>query len=139
MSKFKKGDRVKVISGHHIGVVGTIAEDSIAPHITADEGYTFCKHENALQLIQENTMKYEQGDVLIEGGCEHKILAVCGELYFLSCPNNFKQSRVSYTQEELDYRGFKLKTPESDTIEVNGKKYNKDAVIERLKELEEVA
>ncbi len=72
MSKFKKGDRVRVLPQgtltEHIGLVGTILEDSANAFVEFDEpvaeghsacfmgkeGYCFAYHEIQLELVEED-------------------------------------------------------------------------------------
>lgn len=81
-------------------------------------------------------MKYKQGDILVnKDGDKIKVLGVCGEVYLTSFPHNHNLSGDLYTQYELDRRGYKK---QEDTVEFEGKKYDREALISRLKELEEV-
>jgi len=65
---------------------------------------------------------YKQGDVIVCNGFERKILGVCGEVYFLSKPNNFKLVSFSpnspKTLHEMNEGGYKLKTEETETEEL---------------------
>lgn len=56
--------------------------------------------------------KYKQGDILkSKAGKKQKILGVCGEVYFLSSDGNFDQSKIGYTERELDSFGYTLSQP----------------------------
>lgn len=90
-------------------------------------------------MYQAPKMKYKQGDILVNrnGSGAKKILAVVGEAYLLSSFRYHDEAGSMYTQHELDEMGYKLKTPDPEIIEVNGKKYNKADVEKRLAELEE--
>lgn len=148
MSKFKRGDKAKLLVDRYGVKAGTIVtittRDSRHPWFDGKavgaEYNECCITEKELQLIQENTMKYKQGDVLVDKDrFRKKVLGVCGEVYLMSNTDDFNVYDSGWTEKELDDEGFKLKTPESETIEINGKKYDRAAVTERLEELDEVA
>lgn len=89
-------------------------------------------------------MKYKQGDILVSrDGYYCRVLAVVGELYFLSYMQRSLASAIEcksaynwvITQRGVDKDGYKLAEVPSETVEILGKKYNKDEVEKRLKEL----
>ena len=98
---------------------------------------------------EQGIMKYKVGDILRDNSCVRqyiKILGVCGEAYMASdTGTTFNSGRLMqgggiYTESELDELSYELYTPEPEieTIEIDGKKYNKSEVSERLKELKEI-
>ena len=58
----------------------------------------------------------QEGDVVLsKNGGERKALGVCGEVYFLSCLNDFKiASGDCFTLEEIKKEGYTLKQEEED-------------------------
>lgn len=61
-----------------------------------------------------NDAKYKQGDILVygDGDDERKILGICGEVYHVSCVNDFTEADDYHlTKKELDDMGYKLKSP----------------------------
>ncbi|MHC1728050.1 MAG: hypothetical protein AB9866_18950 [Syntrophobacteraceae bacterium] len=149
--EFKVGDRVKLISerydddiynplwgGSQGKVTGKVERIRPDGHIRVewDNGIGNSYLPEDLELI--NTWK--QGDILINGdGKERKVLAVLGEICFTSKENNFSRATCgNYTQKELEDAGWKLKTPEDEFVEIVGKKYDRKAVEERLKELDPI-
>lgn len=56
-------------------------------------------------------MKYKKGDRLAnEKGYEREVLEVCGCMYFLSSPEDFKKSACVYTEYDVDNMGYTLKS-----------------------------
>lgn len=112
-----------------------------------DEGYKILTLEQFKK--EQNIMKYKVGDILRDNSyCKQyiKILDICGEAYIASgigttLDNSYLMKGGDiYTESELDELSYELYTPEPEieTIEIDGKKYNKSEVSERLKELKEI-
>jgi len=155
MSKFKVGNRVKGVNGDIDGCEGIITEVKTDRYIIRLEKVgnrewqwvgewqvgneinrpTFW--EDCLELIEENNMKYKQGDVLVDtDGSEKKILGVCGEVYFIGWDDNFDYSNGPYTQKELDNRGYTLKT-EPEITELTVAEIEKKLGVKNLKVVKE--
>lgn len=61
------------------------------------------------EILMDNEWKV--GDVLVsEDLGEKKILGICGDVFFMSGRNNFKNYYSGYTKTELEGNGYKLKT-----------------------------
>lgn len=81
----------------------------------------------------------EVGDIIVfKNGGKTKVLAVVGDVFLTSLFSNFESSDSWYTFSEAERDGYTIYQEPSEVIEVNGKKYDKTAVEERLKELPEV-
>lgn len=81
----------------------------------------------------------EVGDEVVGGdGNKRRILAICGELVALGYASEHQSFSGWFTQTQLKRIGFTLVTPAPSVTEVNGKKYDTDKLIERLKDLPEV-
>ncbi len=106
---------------------------------TSTKIITLKQLKEKFSMYQAPKMKYKQGDILVnrKGSGAKKILAVVGEAYLLSSFSDHDEAGSMYTQHEFDELGYKLKTPQLEVVEINGKKYNKADVEERLAELEE--
>lgn len=93
-------------------------------------------------IFEPKTMdNLEVGDVLVnnDNRLEYKVQAVSGELIFYSAPNKFNRSESFYHVEEIkSYFTLKNQDPKPETIEINGKKYNKAEFENALKDLKEV-
>ncbi len=112
-------------------------------------GYEIITLQQALKELNMNELETLQvGDLVkTRDGCYRRILIASGEgelrVYGLSGNTNdlaiddLKRHGLTYTAFELKERGFSLYSP-SETIEVDGKKYKKSDVEERLKELKPV-
>lgn len=85
----------------------------------------------------------EQGDYVIDGIWKMKMLGRCGDVYLMSVNNSFDQFGKGYTAEDLKYAGYEICQPEPsqpelikpETLTIEGKTYNKNEVVEKLKEL----
>lgn len=146
MNKFKIGDEVKIVyfsdlsTNHNVGEIGIIfsVHHSYWDYIVTINGKNKCFYEGQLQLIEENTMKYEVGQIITDGVYTRMILGICGKIYLVSRNNSFDGYYNSFTEKELDNNGYHLKD-DPETIEIEGKKYSRTAVTECLKELYELA
>lgn len=85
----------------------------------------------------------KEGDVLVDQDGDWKTVLLANDhIATLSCyfdPTTADKS--IYTWEELEKDGWKIKgapNPETDPIEVNGRTYDRDQLLERIKELEPI-
>lgn len=60
----------------------------------------------------------EVGDVLLSASGERTVLAVCGRLVFYSYADQPNSSSMFLTVEELKDKGFKVKSQESNIVEM---------------------
>lgn len=79
-------------------------------------------------------------DVVVDrDGIERKVLATLGTNYLLGGFDDFDMACDWYTQVELKSRyTIKGKSDEVETIEIAGRKYDKQEVEKRLRDLEEI-
>lgn len=130
MAKFKKGDRVRIMTdsltylGVPKGCLGVVDQsDSTIPWVLWDEsdGHgrwdesdgapRWCTGEGNLELIG-GTMNV--GDILVdEDGDKKKVIAYLNqgvEVYLMSTTNDFEEVNTWYTTAELKKRGWKLQS-----------------------------
>ena len=81
-----------------------------------------------------------EGDIITDGHGERMVLGVYGKVYFMSKKNNFDYADENFTAKELEDYEYELKEsdPDSEFIEINGKRYKKEDVEDRVKELKEL-
>lgn len=77
-----------------------------------------------------------------EDGNRRKVLERLGDLVFLSYPSYMSNweatSGRNFHIESLKRMGYKIITPPEEVVEVLGKRYKREAVEEKLKELPEI-
>ncbi|HJP81422.1 MAG TPA: hypothetical protein VJ841_03460 [Candidatus Saccharimonadales bacterium] len=148
MSKFKVGDKVKVIASTWgpnsrtramIGSVYVIKEinDGICAIGTPDFAYWF--NPSDLRPFKKTLKDVEAGDVVLnEHGNEFRVVEALNNV-FAYVTTVVDHGGIAWMEfSEAEEYGWKLKDAEPETIEINGKKYNKEDVVERLAELEEL-
>lgn len=118
-------------------------------------GCNGCYTDKHLIPLTKTLDDLQKGDVIFVGNSYYrKVLARLEDIVFLSLLFDKKSKKQdeyktgAYTNiKELKEDGFTLVDPETlepikedsiESIEIEGKKYNKEAVVERLKELKEV-
>ena len=103
--------------------------------------YLHLEELEPLEKTLDDISTLEVGDRLIdEAGEESAILGICGKVVFLSAKSDFDRFSDGYTMPELKNIGFRLATPTPSTpelLEIDGRRYVKAEVIERLKDLPE--
>lgn len=85
----------------------------------------------------------KEGDVLVDQDGDWKTVLLANDhIATLSCYfDPTTADKLIYTWEELEKDGWKIKgapNPETDPIEVNGRTYDRDQLLERIKELEPI-
>lgn len=158
-NKFKVGDKVKVRKGlvadeyyGHVRCSGPMArmggEVLTINHVTSRyydvDKYAFCWSDEMLEPAEKTLDDLCVGDFITSymGGSDItvKILASLDGCYLISYAENHDAATSWYTAAELDrigYRPVKPGTPES-TIEIDGKKYKKADIEEKIKDLEPI-
>jgi len=93
-----------------------------------------------LKLKNKTLDDLEEGDIITDGHGERMVLGVYGKVYFMSKKNNFDYADENFTAKELEDYEYELKEsdPDSEFIEINGKRYKKEDVEDRVKELKEL-
>lgn len=141
--KYKLNDEVAVISQgdprmNQKGVITRMYNNSCPYLVKFPDGKDsyFKEHQLALANTFDGLVK---GDVVVDRyGDERTVLARLEDLVFLSLNGNYPHSGTSYHIQELQDNRYTLKTPaatDTETIEINGKKYNKAEVDECLEAL----
>jgi hypothetical protein len=94
---------------------------------------------NLTDLKLANVNPYSYGDILVHNSYSRgvKVLGVLDDVVFLSSRSDHEYSDGVFHYKELEGK-YTLETPEPESIEINGKKYKREDVDERLKELKEV-
>jgi len=100
-----------------------------------------CTNEEHWEKIPKSIRDVVVGDTVADSyGNKAKVLAVMAvmaEIFAFAWDT--EPSLVHWrTFDYVEKEGWTIYQEPSDTIEVNGKKYDKDAVVERLKELPEI-
>jgi len=108
------------------------------------EGYKITPLKEALTLLNMDKTKICKenlvaGKTLIDHGNGEKslVLEVGETSYLKSLSHDHARTNEWYTYTTSEGRGWKIYLPD-ETIEINGKKYKREEVNERLKELKEV-
>lgn len=134
----KDGHGLFVINGKDAKITGNVNNDCFDP--------TFLVNKKSIQVLRramekdvvckENLVAGET--VIIDNTNGESLVLEVGETSFLrSCWGEFDQASGWYAYVDAQRRGWKIKLP-SDTVEFNGKKYKKEEVEERLKELKAI-
>lgn len=120
--KFKIGDRVKVIYKGDVnyGKIGTITEKGYCYDWRVDfDNYDGLNDENDLELVPKTLDNLEVGDILTtEVGNKRKVLGICGEVVFLSYPNEPEIFKEGLTLKEIKDFAYKLKE-DSEIVELS--------------------
>lgn len=127
--KFKKGQKVKVISDEIESMIGKICEikhvdsDGNIPVYTPDKSNWFFFNESDLEPVPEEKTwdTLQVNDVLIDDrGDEKTVVGVCGRVIFYS--RYYDKDATSYfkTKETLIKDGWKIKqdTPTEEVVEM---------------------
>lgn len=155
MSKFKPGDKVRVVASTFSGaaeeknLIGKVCTVYRAWSPRLDRYYIYHKNnklfnfnESDLELVEKTWDTLEAGDVIEDlHGSTSRVLAVCGEVFLRSMRSDHDSVGGWYTIAEAKKDGWKIQQPttsEPETIEILGKTYRKADVEGRLSELEEV-
>lgn len=156
MSKFKAGDKVKVVastfseSAEEKNLIGKVCTVYRAWSPRLDKYYIYHKDKHKLSNFNESDLEpvektwdtLEVGDVIEDlNGSASRVLAVCGEAFLRSYRSDHDSAGGWYTIAEAKKDGWKIQQPtpsEPETIEILGKTYHKADVEERLSGLEEV-
>jgi len=149
-SRYKVGQKVKVISDS----VGNVRPDIVVEVAETDEkeegwfsdtnGNPFNDRIDELEIVSQpvKTLRdMEIGDIIVDGaGSEFEVLAICGEVFavkYLSVTSNNFVDWNTFKQAEV--YNWKLKGREEiETIEIAGKKYNKQEFEEAIRDLKEI-
>lgn len=116
------------------------AEDAMRQGVKV--GQKNCRWVSSYELI-EPTMKtwesLQSGDKIKGGSCyELEVMGVLGNLVFLDEEKFSTPDMQVYTKDYLKGIGYTIVQDTPETIDIDGKKYNKDAVMERLEELDPI-
>lgn len=116
MKKIKVGDKVRCINGTKYDYVteGKVYKVTEVAHnhiyVMDDEGDRTGYLFEDFEPITKTLDNLEVGDVLVNLlGEEHKILGICGEVYFISCTNQFASYGFSTTIKGIKAMEWKLK------------------------------
>jgi len=134
--RIKVGDKVKVVDvgGGNCGLikVGMIGKVTETDNSGVPYKVFFEETGEDNWLCAQNVVlctEWVQGDILIDdNGNKTKILAVCGEVYFISQTNDHTRTLSFYTKAELDERWKK----EGDIVEEAVEELTMEEVCERL-------
>lgn len=101
-----------------------------------DEGWT----DEMLEPAEKTLYNLEKGDIVSfdNNGEKRKVLAVIDGCYLLSYPSDFTSASTWYTTDDLKYYECTVQQSKIETIEINGKKYNKAEVEEAIKDLQPI-
>ena len=140
--KYKVGDRVRIKKDAIVGLypenrgkVCTIKEIVDNEYCRMEEGGVWFEEE--LELVEKTLDNLEVGDVIEnEYGKRTVLEKVPG--YRMSLSGLPESKGSTFTSEDLKGIGYKPVTKKEDTIEIEGKKYRKEDVIDRVKKLKEV-
>lgn len=153
-NKFKVGDRVKVRKdlkiNHWYGdylfssfMATLVDEVDTVTGICGDGDAYMLNHydigwtEEMLESTEKTLDNLCAGDFVQRSGMTRKVLAAVDGCYLLSNTEEYTVADEWYTASELAKYHFKPIDREN-TIEINGKKYNKADVEEAIKDLEAV-
>jgi hypothetical protein len=153
---FKVGDTVRIVkcsrdSARHLGKVGKIVSLLNSGEygdykVDWNNGMDRCD-ATKVELIKPSRKKpvkrvkkhrtieqVREGDVIVNDHGEEKVLAVCGQLVFMSTSYNFNiyESTLTFTQLKKDGYTIKGETPPP-TIDIEGKAYDVEKVKRLLK------
>lgn len=122
-------DKVSIITGIHNDGDAYLLNDR-------DEGWT----DEMLELAEKTLYNLEKGDIVSfdNNGEKRKVLVVIDGCYLLSYPNSFTSASSWYTVDDLKYYECTVQQSEIETINIDGKKYNKNEVEEAIKDLEPI-
>jgi len=149
-TKFKVGDRVKVLKSDfdlktpYFGIVDSInslGDPEIkglkAFHYDEDYPYFHDLDECEIELYEKTLDNLEVGDEVVDDNGEKMTVVKKVGGYLMSSPNDADdEDSIEWTRAELSMCDYKPVTKE--TIEIEGKKYYKEEVIDRVKKLKEV-
>jgi len=106
--KFKTGDKVRVIntlSEDQENVVDEMVELKGEILTIKRVGTDYYIEGNGCaweEWMLEAVSKFKEGDIITDSNEERKILGVCGEVYFVSCLDEFdRASDLIYTERDL--------------------------------------
>lgn len=102
-----------------------------------DEGWT----DEMLEPAEKTLYNLEKGDIILfenNDDSARKVLAVVDSCYLLSYPTNLTSASTWYTVDDLKYYRCTVKQSKIETINIDGKEYNKNEVEEAIKDLEAV-
>jgi ribosomal protein L21E len=154
MSKYKAGDKVRVISvtstvatTTKIAMIGKICEirdmsGNLYQVYDLDKLDFWHFSESDLQPVKKTLRDMNVGDVVVgENGLDPSVVALVMPNAFIHVYEESNNAELTSLADAEKF-GWKFQTtepePEPETITVNGKKYNAEAVRERLSELEEI-
>jgi hypothetical protein len=123
MSKFKIGQKVKIIGNHYgngeksryqsivgkIGTIKSIDEDGYPYEVVVDGELLNDFLESDLQAITKDWEDLEGGDIIVSDGTEAMILAHSGLLFARSKRGDFKRYWSFCTKEQLIEDGWSIK------------------------------
>lgn len=146
---FKVGDKVRVINAYvidiELGITNGLVSEIV--RITDDDicsdFYLKANPNRRMYLSQLAPLTKSIRDVVVgdtiesKSGDRAKVLAVCGEMIARSWSSSHKSFHSWLTFNSAESNWTIYQEP-SDTIEVNGKKYSKDKLVERISDLETV-
>ena len=64
---------------------------------------------------------WKEGDIIVIGNDNAKVLGVCGEVIFRSCSNDHESANTWDTQKSFEKQGWKLEDDDMIGITVQGK------------------
>ena len=121
--KFEVGDKVRVISTLSEGQENVVyqmvelkGEILTIKRVGTDygiEGNDWAWEEWMLEAVS----KFKEGDIITNSNEERKILGVCGEVYFVSCLDEFdRASDLIYTERDLIKGEYEVATEDSKEV-----------------------
>lgn len=155
VNKFKVGDKVRVrqglVGGRYYSGVYCISDMAnsggdvfmvsvVGANTYKLEGYDWWWNDEMLESVEKTLYNLEKGDIVSfdNNGEKRKVLTAIDSCYLLSYPDNFTSASSWYTADDLKYYECTVQQSEVETIEINGKKYNKADVEEAIKDLKVV-
>jgi hypothetical protein len=155
VNKFKIGDKVRVREGAspgsyynnmYCGIDMAKPGSEVSTVVFAGrniyklEGCDSWWTDEMLELAEKTLYNLEKGDIVSFDNNNEKrtVLAAIDNCYLLSYPNNFTSASFWYTVDDLKYYECTVQQSEIETINIDGKKYNKNEVEEAIKDLEPI-
>jgi hypothetical protein len=97
-------------------------------------------NDEMLEPAGKTLYNLEKGDIVLfeKNGEKCKVLAVIDNCCLLSYPDNFTSANSWYTVDDLKYYECTVQQLEIETVEINGKEYDKNEVEKAIKDLEPI-
>lgn len=140
---FKVGDTVRVVSAsgydEEYGITNSLVSEIVKINgrvIYLKSNPARVMYEYQLKKVNKTIRDVEVGDIVVNSfNSKARVLVVTEEILVVGLDMG---DVMWYTLKGVEKLGWTIYEEPSEVIEVNGKKYNKEAVEERLKELKTV-